>query len=469
MAMELIHRAHRRGESSFFLAPRHELLRQAARKLDEWLPFGYGMITSNERGVMDLYQPVQVASVDTLVSRVIKRQKLVLPPVHNVLLDEAHLYMTQLRTALIDLFPTARIYGFTATPGRADGRALNLGFEVLHEIATVKELTAAGYLVPMYYKAPSLPDLKKARELSSKSKRDYTAKEMDEAMLPLIGDIPENWLRYAAGRRTVVFAHSVGNSVWLAQRFRELGVAAEHCDGTAEGNYRDAVFERFESGETQVLCNVDLATYGYDLPAISCVVIARPTTSVVRYLQMAGRGLRPEPSIGKKDCLLIDHAGCVHEHGFVTEDRHWTLAGVKTTKGSGRVRSGKREKKDLHLRCKKCGTVFGGALTCPDCGYYFERAARGFQVVDGELVALEKKDPGAEMEKRQFYAELLSYCELSGYQPGWAAYAYQAKYKVMPPREWARFKPLPVSATTERFVKFMRIRRARSKQKRGAA
>lgn len=466
MAMELIYRAYQRGQSSFFLAPRHELLRQAAEKLDKWLPLGYGMITSSEKGVMDLYQPVQVASVDTLVSRVLKRQRLVLPPVHNVFLDEAHLYMTQYRTALIELFPTARIYGFTATPGRADGRGLNVGFEVLHEIATVKELTQAGYLVPMHYKSPSLPDLKKARELAKKAARDYTSKEMDEAMLPLIGDIPENWLRYGADRRTVVFAHSVGNSVWLAQRFRELGVAAEHCDGTAEDRHRDAIFGRFETGETQVLCNVDLATYGFDLPAISCVVVARPTTSVVRYLQMAGRGLRIEP--GKKDCLLIDHAGVVHEHGFVTEDRHWTLAGSKTTKSRSRARSGNREKKELHLRCKRCDTVFGGSLTCPDCGYYFERTAKSFQVVDGELQALEKVDPSAEMEKRQFYAELLSYAELSGYKPGWAAYAYQAKYKKLPPREWNRFKPAPVSTATERFVKYMRIRRAKGRQ-RGAA
>lgn len=467
MAMELIFRAYQRGESTFFLAPRHELLRQAARKLDTWLPLGYGMITANEKGVMDLYQPVQVASVDTLVSRVIKRQKLVLPPAHNVVLDEAHLYMTRYRSALIDLFPTSRIYGLTATPGRADGRALNIGFESLIEVATVKELTQAGYLVPMYYKAPSLPDLKKARELAAKSKRDYTAEEMDAAMLPLIGDIPENWLRYAPDRRTVVFAHSVGNSVWLAERFRALGVAAEHCDGTADSRYRDDVFARFESGETQVLCNVDLATYGYDLPAISCVVIARPTTSVVRYLQMAGRALRPEQ--GKKDCLLIDHAGVVHEHGFVTEDRHWTLSGARTTTGKGRAKSGKREKKELHLRCKRCGCVFGGALICPDCGYYFEKTAKRFAVIDGELQELERRDPAAEMEKRQFYAELLSFAQLSGYKPGWAAYAYESKYKAMPPDEWRfRTQPAPVSNATDKFVKYLRIRRARSRKKSAA-
>lgn len=469
MAMELIFRAYQRGESSMFLAPRHELLRQAAKHLDRWLPLGYGMITASERGMMDLYQPIQVASVDTLVSRVIKRQKLVLPPIRNVFVDEAHMYMTQHRTALMELFPTSRIYGFTATPGRADGRALNIGFEVLHEVATVRELTRAGYLVPMRYKAPSLPDLKKARELASKSSRDYTSKEMDAAMLPLIGDIPENWLKYAADRRTVVFAHSVGNSVWLAQRLRELGVAAEHCDGTAEDGHREAIFNRFESGETQVLCNVDLATYGYDLPAISCVVIARPTTSVVRYLQMAGRGLRPEPSINKTDCLLIDHAGVVHEHGFVTEDRHWTIAGTKSLKTRTRTRSGLREKKDLHLLCRKCGTVFGGSLTCPDCGYYFERTARSFRVVDGQLEAIERVDPAGEIEKRTFYAELLSYSRLAGYKPGWAAYAYHQKYKTMPPREWQNSKPMPVSTTTERFVKYMRIARAKGRAKRGAA
>lgn len=468
IAMELMYRAYERGETSMFMAPRHELLRQAAKKLDLWLPLSYGMITARTKGEMDLYQPVQVSSVDTLVSRVVKRQRLVLPPIANVFVDEAHLYVTRHRQALMELFPTAkRIIGFTATPGRGDGKGMGILFEELITAATEAELTRRGYLVPVKYRAPSEPDLKKARELASKRGRDFTDEETDAAMLPLVGDIPETWLREAPDRRTIVFANSVGNSVWLAKRFRELGVAAEHCDGTADADTRDGIFGRFESGETQVFCNVDLATYGYDLPAVSCIVDAAPTTSIVDYMQKIGRGVRLEPQIGKRDLLYLCHSGNVREHGFITEDRYWTLSGGKAASDQGRkkLKSGDRERKELHLRCPRCTLVFGGALTCPDCGYYFERTAKAFRVLDGDLVALERPDPAAEMEKRQFYAELLSFALLSGYKPGWASYAYQEKYKTMPPREWQHFKPAPVSVATDRFCKYLRIRRGRSKAK----
>lgn len=462
MAMELIFRAFQRGETSMFLAPRRELLKQTAAKLDQWLPFGYGMIQASEKGQQNLYLPIQVASVDTLVSRVIKRQRLVLPPVKNVFLDEAHLYMTAHRKALIELFPDSRIVGLTATPGRHDGRALNIGFDRLIEITTVKKLTREGFLVPAYYRAPSRPDLEKIKIVAG----EYNQREVSERMEPLLGGIVESWLKWEGDRRTAVFAPSVGQSIYLADEFRKHGVAAEHCDGTAEANYRDALFSRFRSGETQVLCNVDLATYGFDLPAISCIVLARPTLSVVRYLQMIGRGLRIDT--GKKDCAVHDHSGAIYQHGKADEDRHWSLAGIKSvTRIKTGGRTGTRVKTASHLRCPKCTLVFEGSLTCPNCAYYFERAAKKFHVVDGDIVPI--SDPGRDkslLEQRIFYGELLGYCREVGYKPGWASFCYGRKFKGQNiGTDWYRDKPLVPSEKTRRWIQHMFIRQARSRKK----
>lgn len=462
IAMELMFRARQRGETSMFLAPRRELLRQTAAKLDQWAAFGYGMIQASDHGHQNLYMPIQVASVDTLVSRVIKRKKLVLPPIRNVFLDEAHLYQTQLRDALVQLFPDSRIIGLTATPGRYDGRPLSIGFDRLIEIATVKQLTRDGFLVPAHYKAPQRPDLERMKRLAN----EYNQKELDSRMEPLMGGIVESWLQFAGDRRTLAFANKVERSVWLAEQFRAHGVAAEHCDGSADENYRDAVFERFRSGETQVLWNCDLATYGFDLPAISCVVNAKPTLSVVKYIQMLGRGARRDPGSGKTDFLVLDHAGAVYEHGYFDQDRHWTLAGLgKIGKTKGKP-TGTVQKKTLSLRCKKCMTVFTGSLTCPDCGYYFEKTAKSFKVVDGELVDVR---PGAVeqgvIERRLFHAELLGYCQRVNYKPGWAGFAFQTRYKAERPREWMDDHPVIPSEKTERWLKFLFIRRARGKKR----
>jgi len=47
-------------------------------------------------------------------------------------------------------------------------------------------------------------------------------------------------------------------------------------------------------------------TEGWDDPGISCVVVARPTLSQLQWIQMAGRGLRLAPELGKRSCKVID-------------------------------------------------------------------------------------------------------------------------------------------------------------------
>lgn len=459
--MELARRAMARSQRVTVMAPRHELIQQFMERMDLWAFGQYSIISAGFKRRMNLYAPLQLASVDTLISRAVKRNNLVLPPADLVIADEVHLYQTAHRAGLLEMYPGAKIVGLTATPGRHDGRPLGMTFERLIEIETVRGLIDKGYLVPANYYAPSVPDLRRVRTVAG----DYNKKQLEERMEPLLGDIIEHWLQHAYTRRTVVFATGVGQSVYLAERFRAVGVTAEHCDGTADQAHREGIFQRFRDGETQVLCNVDLATYGFDLPDLSCVVLARPTLSVVRYLQMVGRGLRA--AAGKTDCLVLDHAGNVRRHGYAEEDRHWSLEGRRKLPGKALelkpCKSGEVDKKKLHLRCPRCHLVFDGALTCPGCQYYFERTAQSFKVVDGELVRMHEPEPRDLAERIEFYRELLGYAIEKGYKPGWAAHAYQSKHHELPPREWGRDGATTPSPKTRGYIKFLTIRRARSR------
>src|SRR5439155_16768034 len=156
---------------------------------------------------------------------------------------------------------------------------------------------------------------------------DYDEADLEMVMnrAPLLADVVQTWLAHAADRRTVVFATSIAHAVALAEAFRRVGVAAEHVDAGTPTEARKATFARFAAGETQVLTNCFLAAYGFDMPVLSCIVLARPTRSLMLYLQMLGRGLRIAPD--KRDCLVLDHAGCVHRHGFAADPRAWTLTG----------------------------------------------------------------------------------------------------------------------------------------------
>ena len=64
-------------------------------------------------------------------------------------------------------------------------------------------------------------------------------------------------------------------------------------------------------------------TEGWDMPAVSCCILARPTKKMGLYRQMIGRILRPAE--GKTDAIVLDHSGAVFRHGFVEDRVEWTL------------------------------------------------------------------------------------------------------------------------------------------------
>lgn len=472
MSLEVTRRALLRRERVLYLVPRRELIDQLCWKIDKWDPGSYGVIAAGTKHRKSSYASVQVGSVDTLVSRIVRKGSAVVPLADLIQVDEWHLFQTEQRQALLNLFPEARIIGWTATPCRFDGQAIGQEGDELIEIETPKGLIKKGILVQPEYHTPSKPDLKRMRTIMG----DYVKKQADERMEPLLGGIVEHWMELNSEHVTVVYANSVGQSAYLAQEFRKHGISAEHCDGGYDDTTRDEIFTRFRKTETQVLCNVDLATYGFDLPELSCVVIARPTKSPSRYLQMGGRGMRAHP--GKTKLRVQDHSGCVREHGYLEDDRYWTLEGrKKSTKVLSLAASpappklnGDRMTTELRLECPQCHLVFGGSLRCLDCGFYFERQAKSFQVIEGQLVRIGGTEPVIDdTDKKQFYRELLGYAVQKEYRFGWAAFSYESKYKAMPPKDWAAMGPLPPSPKTLGYIKHLQIRRGRFNAKKKAS
>jgi len=449
------------GLACTFMAPRRELIKQISGKLTE---FGirHGVILAQAPG-QSLYATNQVASIDTLLSRAIRRERLSLPHADVVFVDEAHLSITAARQALFKRYPEAVFIGVTATPTRKDGRPLKLVYDHMIQATTVRELIRQGYLVQPRYYAPSVPDLRRVKTMAA----DWNQKQLEERMEPLLGDIVQHWLRLAGDRRTTVFATSVRHSLFLAEQFRKHGIAAEHCDANTPTTMREAIFDRFTRGDTQVLCNVNLASYGFDLPAMDCIVMARPTKSLMLYLQMVGRGLRPFG--GKKDMLVLDHAGNVHFHGFAEDDRVWTLEGDSAVVKQKRPE--KDDKTPKMLTCPECSTVFTGGLQCPTCGHYFEQLGKKFRVVDGELMPIATGDQVDPAERRAFYEELSWIGHQRGYKPAWPAAMFKEKFGVWPAPEWKGGPRREPSMATQRWVKsrFIALAKRREKQKQQGA
>lgn len=457
VAAELMRRAEQAGRSILFLAPRRELVHQASAKLSA-LGVRHGVLLAGAERLQDGYARIQIASIDTLAAR-FARGRLTDLEADLVVVDEAHLSITQRKVALLDRWPSARRVGLTATPTRKDGRALGVIYDSLIEPVTVAGLTMAGYLVPARYFSLSEPDLARVQTLAG----DYNQGQLEAAVnrTELVGDIVQTWLARAGGRRTVVFCVSVAHSAALAGEFLRAGIVAEHVDGRTPTETRDQIFARFRSGETRVLTNCDVATYGFDLPELSCVVLARPTKSLMRYLQMLGRGLRPAE--GKRDCLVLDHSGGVHLHGFATDDRSWTLEGHKAMI---EVSKREREKKETRqLDCPECHATFLTTRRCPECGYELEPVGRRVETLEGELIEVGGSLDESEVDRLQFYIELLGVAAERGWKPGAAFFKFREKFGEDPPREWRRYPAARPSEETRRWVQSRVIAWAKSRDR----
>ena len=463
VASGLIQQATDAGERALFLAPRRELILQASRSLDR-TGVAHGVLLAGADHLRSLYSPVQVASIDTLLARMVRRRRLDLVAPQLVLVDEAHLAITRTRTALLARWPDARIVGLTATPTRRDGRALGMTFDQLIEPITVAELTELGYLVPARYFAPSEPDLERIRTVAG----EYNLGDLDRAMnrADLVGDIVQHWLAHAAGRRTVVFCTSIDHSAAMAQAFLRAGIAAEHVDANTPQTLREQTFARFEAGATMVLCNVLLASYGFDLPELSCVVMARPTKSLMLHLQMIGRGLRTAD--GKRDCLVLDHAGNVHRHGFAADPREWTLQGKRSIVEHEPRSSSRVDREAKHITCHDCSAVFTGTRTCPECGYYLAPRGREVQTLDGRLVEIGAHLAPDLHERAAFYLQLRGYAAERGYRDGWAAHQYRERFGAWPPREWCTMPRALPDAATRGWIKSRLIAWARAREQASA-
>ena len=335
------------------VAHRDEIIRQ----LSCALPCTHDLIT-RQTG-----RRVCVASVDTLLRRSA-------PAADLVIFDEAHHCLKGNKWGrALAMFPGAACIGFTATPERADGRALDL-WDTLTECATGEDLITSGYLRQPRIYAPR-GDLVRA---------DYPTESRVGAWVrrsTVTGNVVEHYLKLAPCALGMTFASDVQHGRELLAEFHRWGIPAEMVTADTPACRRAAIMEQFRARKLLQLVNVDLYGEGTNVPDLEVVSLARPTKSLAVHRQQCGRVMRP----GGQTCLIIDHVGNTLAHGLPWEPRRWSLAGWSARAASA-----------LPLRaCHDCTAVYDRSLIdCPFCGYIAEPAERSSPAsVDGDLVELE--------------------------------------------------------------------------------
>lgn len=243
-----------------------------------------------------------------------------------VIIDEAHHAQARTYRMLWNWCPEAKFLGLTATPCRMGRTGFTDLFDSLVCSWSVAEFIRKGWLSSFDY-VSIRANSREQRLIDSLEKRgadgDYQIREMNDVLNrhTSIDQLYRSVLEYADGKKGIVYAVSIDHARNIAAYYSGKGLDAAAIDSHTPTAERGRMVEDFKTGRIKVLVNVDVFSEGFDCPDVEFVQMARPTLSLAKYLQQAGRGLRK--SAGKKTCVLIDNVGLYRVFGLPTMAWDW--------------------------------------------------------------------------------------------------------------------------------------------------
>ena len=317
------------------VAHRIELTEQMGEHLKRY-GIEYGVIAGGRK--TKEAEPVIVASIQTLSSKLSSLSSLLSPSL--IIIDEAHHAVAKTYRQLWDVWPEARFLGLTATPYRLSGEGFTDLFDVLVDSWTMKRFIAEGWLSAFDYYSIR-PDSDDQKLIDNLKKRgadgDFQMKELHDTLdvTPCIERLFESFEQFAFDMKGIVYAIDIAHAEHIAEYYREQGVNALALSSKTDMKERKEAVEAFRASSVivhhqllkdkpiQVLVSVDLFSEGFDCPDVEFIQIARPTLSLAKYLQMIGRGLRPNK--GKECCTIIDNVGMYRRFGLPSGERDWGM------------------------------------------------------------------------------------------------------------------------------------------------
>lgn len=320
-----------------------ELIQQNYEKLKMIWPFAPAGVYSAGLGEKNANCPLTFAGIQS-----VWKKWMMFGHIDLVLIDEAHLLspndQTMYRSFLAGLRsvnPYLKVVGLTATPWRLGHGHLTdpsedkqgnlippLFTDVCFDLTTMDAfnwLIAQGYLCPLIPKRTKLElsvdglHIRGGEFIEGEMQAMFDKEEITEAALREAIEIA-----YAENRKHwLVFASGIDHADHIGQMLEHLGVSCGVVHSKREG--RDKTIADFKRGEITAVVNNNVLTTGFDSPHIDLIICLRATASSVLWVQMLGRGTRPDYADGynlddiggrlaaiqaseKQNCLVLDYA-----------------------------------------------------------------------------------------------------------------------------------------------------------------
>jgi DNA repair protein RadD len=331
-----------------------ELIRQNYEKLMMLWPFAPAGIYSAGLNEKNSACPITFAGIQS-----VWKKWMIFGHIDLVLIDEAHLLspndQTMYRSFLAGLKsvnPLLKVVGFTATPWRLGHGHLTdptfdksgneipaLFTDVCFDITgpdAFNRLIAEGYLVPLIPKRTRLEldtsglHVRGGEFIESEMQERFDKDEITEAALREAMQIAYEQNR----RKWLIFGSGIDHANHIGQMLDHLGVSNGVVHSRREG--RDQTIADFRAGRFTAIVNNNVLTTGFDVPGIDLIICLRATASSVLWVQMLGRGTRPDfiagfnlddiggrlasiAASGKQNCLVLDYARNTQKLGPIND------------------------------------------------------------------------------------------------------------------------------------------------------
>ena len=366
-----------KGYRAIFFAHRRELVEQTARRFAQYGIEPTILMAGHE---FDPSANLVIASQQTWE----KRNDFLDGEYDLIFFDEAHIGVKRQQRIIKDIMDWGRnpvVIGLTATPMTNSGPGLGSIYQKLIHGPRLDKLIQDGYLVPPEYYIMQPLSFDPRKEIKINSMGEYDAEDVFRWFRRerIIGHVIQNYIDNFMGQRFILFARSIAQSVWVAEKFGEAGIPVAHIDYSTPDKERRRIIEEFRRGNIVGLTNVDIFSEGFDVPDVEVAILATPIGSVVRYIQRVGRVLRPAP--GKEKAIVIDHGGVVQQHGTIYNFQEWILEPERPNRANPyhalKIKTPSRTR-----TCPICKTEFevrSSQRECPKCGYDFYRLPPGVE------------------------------------------------------------------------------------------
>jgi superfamily II DNA or RNA helicase len=345
-------------KSVLILVHRRELLLQTRKTLYNSFGIDSQLIVAGTKYIPP--SPVYLGMVESVNRRLHK-----LDNVGFVIIDEAHIASFN---KLHKVFEEQLVAGFTATPLSSNRKEpMNKYYEEIVCGPSIQQLISEGHLCQNITWAP--------KDIVDRSALIVERGEFDEGFMAQAFSKPkyirntiDAYEKWSKGKKTLIFNVNIAHNKEVCNAFNEAGYKARWLDSNMDDHERAGTLKWYSETPDGILCNVAIATTGFDEPSVECVIPNKAVMSMPFWIQMTGRGSRTTPV--KNSFTIIDMGGNAITHGDWCDERDWRKIFYDPPKPSDG--SGIPPVKD----CPNCMAIVPASTReCFICGYKFPQKA----------------------------------------------------------------------------------------------